>query len=224
MTKRVTLTREALRSGEVARRLYAQRPHAHAFLSDEERQRSLASVLEVIEQDEDVWVFGYGSLIWNPAFHYDASCVSTVYGFHRSFCLWTFLGRGSEENPGLVLGLEAGGSCRGVMFRVPSQYVASELDVLWRREMLSGAYRPVWVDARTKDGEVRALTFAINRDHERYAGRLQRDVVVRAIATAQGPLGPCAEYLFETASHLEALGIGDRTLSALARHVRAAMR
>jgi cation transport protein ChaC len=120
-----------------------------------------------------------------------------------------------------VLGLERGGSCRGVAFRIAAELAAEELGIVWRREMVSGAYVPRWVDVHTGVGAVRAVTFVINRAHERYACFLADDRVAEAIATAQGFLGPCADYLINTIDHLAALGIHDRPLERLRAQVLA---
>jgi cation transport protein ChaC len=114
-----------------------------------------------------------------------------------------------------MLALEPGGSCRGVVYRIAPDAVASELEIVWLREMLGRAYRPRWVTAHTPAGTVRAIAFTMNRAHERYAGRLADDVVVTTIAGASGNLGGCAEYLFNTVAHLEALDIHDRQLTLL---------
>lgn len=170
--------------------------------------------------DGTLWVFGYGSLIWNPCFHFAERRLATARGWHRQFCLWTHLGRGTRECPGLMLGLEQGGACRGVAYRIAPDQVEAELDIIWRREMVTAAYRPIWLRAVTADGPIMAIGFAINRGHERYAGRLEEQRIVEAIATATGPLGPCAEYLFNTTAHLDELGIGDRYLRRLCDAVR----
>jgi len=167
-------------------------------------------------------VFGYGSLIWNPAFEFVERRVARVRGFHRRFCLWTHLGRGTPARPGLMLALEQGGSCRGVAFRIADAAARSELEILWRREMIGGSYLARWIVVETDAGPVRAIAFTINRANERYAGRLPEDVMAATIARAHGQLGACAEYLFNTVSHLSALGIRDRPLERLrdqvARH------
>ena len=167
-------------------------------------------------------MFGYGSLIWNPAFHYARREVARIYGHHRRFCLWTSLGRGTVAQPGLMLGLDTGGSCRGVLYEITADAIASELEIVWRREMVTAAYRPCWVVAHTAAGPRRAITFLINHAHERYAGRLDQAAMVAAIARACGPLGACADYLFNTTAHLDELGIADRSLRNLCRAVRAA--
>jgi len=208
------LTRDSIKSGSIRRMIAAQDP-SFELLSDAEVRASLAAMLASPEAPRDIWVFAYGSLIWNPAFHFVEQRVGQVHGFHRRFCLWTHLGRGRPEAPGLMLALEPGGSCRGVVYRIAPDAVASELEIVWLREMLGRAYRPRWVTAHTPTGAVRAIAFTMNRAHERYAGRLADDVVAATIAGASGDLGPCAEYLFNTVAHLEALDIHDRQLTLL---------
>jgi cation transport protein ChaC len=117
--------------------------------------------------------------------------------------------------------LDSGGSCRGVLYRVAAKDIEGELDIVWRREMVTGAYRPCWVTAHTAAGPRRAVAFLINHAHERYAGRLDDEAIVEAVAHACGPLGACADYLFTTTAHLEQLGIADRSLRRLCRAVQA---
>jgi cation transport protein ChaC len=213
------LTRETIRSGAV--RKIAADHGLMRVLSDEELASSLGRLLEGVDRSTGVWVFAYGSLIWNPAFHFTDRVVGTVYGFHRRFCLWTHLGRGCPEQPGLVLGLERGGSCRGVAYHIAQGAVLEELDIIWRREMLSDAYVPRWVDVRTPMATVRAITFTINHAHERYARDLSDEETATAIAGASGFLGACADYLINTVDHLAALGIHDRPLERLRDRVLA---
>jgi len=214
---RWSLTREEIASGAVRRQII-ESGYPFAILSEEELDASLAEVL-ARRDDCEVWVFGYGSLMWNPAFHYAERCTSLLHGFHRRFCLWTHAGRGTPENPGLTLALERGGSCRGVAFRLSDEAVETELGIVWRREMVSGAYAPRWVNLRNERGTVRAVTFVINHSHDRYAGLLPENQVAKVIAQAEGGLGPCAEYLHNTVEHLEDLGIHDRSLTRLGRQV-----
>src|SRR5918996_5068133 len=161
------LTRESIRSGAV--RKIAADHGLIRVLSEKELTSSLGGMVEGVDLSTGAWVFGYGSLIWNPAFHFTDRVVGTVWGFHRRFCLWTHLGRGCPERPGLVLGLERGGSCRGVAYRVAPEIAREELGIVWRREMVSGSYVPRWVTAYTDRGPVRAIGFVINHAHERYA-------------------------------------------------------
>lgn len=213
------LTRELIRSGWVQRLVRAA--GVPGALDEQALAASRAACLAARPSTGDVWVFGYGSLMWNPCFNFVERRVVRVFGWHRRFCLWTTLGRGTPERPGLMLGLECGGSCLGVAFRIAAAEVESELDIVWRREMVTAAYRPIWVRARSREGSIWAIAFAINRAHPRYAGRLSEARIVEALATASGPLGRCSDYLFETLKHLEALGIADPHLRALARAVRA---
>jgi cation transport protein ChaC len=216
----MVLTRDNIKSG-VVRRLVAELGVAMRMLTDDELAASRRAMLGGIDLSAGVWVFGYGSLIWNPAFHFAERRTGTIYGYHRRFCLWTHLGRGCPERPGLVLGLERGGSCRGVAYRVAPELGADELEIIRRREMISGAYVPRWLEAHTAHGKVRAIAFVINHAHERYARLLPDDEVAQVIATAQGFLGPCADYLINTVDHLAELGIHDRPLERLRDRVAA---
>ena len=216
----MVLTRDQIRDGHV-RRMIAELGVAMPLLSDDELAVSRAAILAGVDLSEGVWLFGYGSLIWNPAFHFTDRLIGTVYGYHRRFCLWTHLGRGCPERPGLVLGLERGGSCRGVAFHIATDAVEEELAIVWRREMLSGAYVPRWVDVRSALGDIRAITFVINHAHERYARFLPDERVAEVISTAEGFLGPCADYLINTVDHLAELGIHDRPLERLRAQVLA---
>lgn len=208
------LTRENILNGYV-KKLFAEGDGTTPLLSDEDIDASCRDTLAGAPPG-DVWVFGYGSLIWNPTIHFTEKRVGHVTGYHRRFCLWTHLGRGNPECPGLLLGLEHGGSCSGLAFRIPTDQAEHECRILWHREMISGSYVPRWVDVRTDTGPVRAIAFIINREHMRYAGRLSDEKVADAIAKAEGSLGNCADYLINTADHLEKLGILDAPL----RHLR----
>ena len=217
---RYKLTRESILDGSL--RAYAQSVlgvHAPS-MSDEERTHQIERALAQAPDPDAIWVFGYGSLMWNPAFHFAERRKARIHGYHRQFCLWARAGRGSPQRPGLMLGIEPGGSCNGVAYRIEPELVSSELDVLWRREMNSKAYRPVWVRAHTAEGLVHALVFAVNRGHERYIGDLDLVSTARYLANGAGPLGLCCEYLFETVAHLRELGVRDRHLEELEAHVR----
>jgi glutathione-specific gamma-glutamylcyclotransferase len=216
----MALTRELLRDGWL-QRLIATSGYPVRALSEEELRASRERILAEHPAGQDLELFAYGSLIWNPAFHFRHREVARVHGFHRRFCLWTHLGRGTPERPGLMLGLDSGGSCRGVLYRIAAEDIEGELDIVWRREMVTGAYRPCWVTTHTSAGPRRAVTFLINHAHERYAGRLDDEAIVESLAHACGPLGACADYLFNTVAHLEQLGIADGSLRRLCQAVRA---
>ena len=212
----VKLTRDAILNGNAFSRLRTQDGHPPAWTEEQLR----ASLDETLAQGPapgtDIWLFGYGSLIWNPAFRHAETRLARIQGWHRRFCLWTSLMRGSLERPGLVLGLDAGGSCKGVAVRIPAADVAAELMIVWRREMMNGAYVPRWVDIHCPgQGVVRGLTFIVNRRHAQYAGRLADESVATALATATGCFGPCAEYFFSTLHALNDLGIDDARLRSL---------
>jgi glutathione-specific gamma-glutamylcyclotransferase len=138
-----------------------------------------------------------------------------IRGFHRRFCLWLEMGRGSPDNPGLMLALDRGGTCRGVAFRIPARDVRSELLLIWRREMFGTAYLARWVQVRTAHASFPAITFVVNRAHGRYAGRLSDTETATRIASATGALGSCADYLRNTLDHLESLGIRDAGLQRI---------
>ena len=191
------------------------------LMTDAERAAQVQAILARAPVPGRVWVFAFGSLIWNPAFHFVERRTARIHGFHRQFCLWARAGRGSPERPGLMLSLESGGSCTGVAYRLAEGTEATELDVLWRREMFTMAYRPLWTTARTPQGPEPAIAFSANREHERYAPGLEEEAVARYLATGAGPMGRCCDYLFDTVDHLRQLGIRDRRLEALESKVRA---
>jgi cation transport protein ChaC len=192
----------------------------YPMLSSEEREASRQSFLAAIPPGTDTWVFGYGSLMWNPALHVAETLPGIVHGYHRWFSLTMMMGRGSPECPGLMLVLDRGGSCRGLVHRIAADAVDSELRILWMREMLGGAYRPRWVTVRTKAATLRSITFVANPAHPRYCGKLPHDAVIDRIARAAGNLGTNRYYLFKLVEHLDMLGIADGPLHELARRVR----
>jgi cation transport protein ChaC len=214
------ISRDSIKNG-VFRKLAAEAERRGYFrpLTDAERERSWRGMLAEVGTDAEVWIFGYGSLMWNPAFHYAERRTGTVHGYHRCYCMWTGLGRGSPERHGLMLGLDRGGSCHGVAFRIAPAAVEEELDIIWAREMIGGTYRPRWLKVLTADGPIRAIAFTINREHPRYAGKLPRDVMVERLATASGMLGSCRDYLANTVAHLDELGLHDGSLHDLLRRV-----
>jgi len=220
MMTKYRITREGLLDGSHHARVRAgQGPHVR-FMTDEERSTHVAEMLARAPRPGHIWVFGYGSLMWNPAFRYVERHTARIYGFHRQFCLLARGGRGSPERPGLMLSLESGGSCTGVAYRIAPEAAATELDVLWRREMSSWSYRPVWVTAHMRGGPGAAIVFAVNRSHERYVPGLDTETIARYLATGAGLNGSCREYLFDTAEHLLELGIHDRGIEALAHRLR----
>jgi cation transport protein ChaC len=177
-------------------------------------------VLDKLGDTEDLWVFGYGSLIWNPAFDYEEKRCALLRGWHRRFCLKLYAGRGTVETPGLMLALDHGGACRGVAFRIAGEKVQQELALLWQREMFGGSYNARWVTLECAGGskgeKFRALTFVINHAHPRYMAELSVEQTAELIATGCGELGSCREYLENTVAHLLELGVRDTNLSRIA--------
>jgi cation transport protein ChaC len=205
------LKREELTSERIAQIVEDARKAGYDyFLSAEEREASLKQALTRYAPGEEAWIFAYGSLMWNPALEFAESSTCEVQGWHRSFCFWTPLGRGTPELPGLMLALERGGSCEGIAYRLAPDQVRSELAILWNREMLAGFYRPQWVPATLRDGRtVTAVTFEVDDKHCQYCGDLAIEKQAHHIAFAEGRRGACRDYLANTAAHARTLGIHD---------------
>ena len=171
-----------------------------------------------------LWVFGYGSLIWNPGFPVIAQHVARLDGWHRSFCMRSIHHRGTVQAPGLVLALDelAGAYCDGVAFAVEPGHEAATIDTLRERELVSSAYLERYVPLALRDGtSVQALCFVIDPDHAQYCGGLPPEEQAQIIARAVGGRGPNRDYLASTAEHLAALGIEDADLAWLAARVQA---
>lgn len=164
---------------------------------------------------EDIWVFGYGSLVWRPEFAYEEARLARVHGYHRALCLWSRVNRGTPECPGLVFGLEVGGSCQGRVFRIDGKHVPDTMLALWRREMPSAAYIPRWLKCRTVHGDVQGLAFTMDRSLDSYAPSLPIDQLVSIIRQGHGRYGACTEYVVQTAHALEKAGIVDRRLHTI---------
>ena len=215
--RRFFITREGLRDGSLLAAARLHMPPGTTLLPETEIEADLDARLAERPPGSDVWLFGYGSLMWNPAIEYAECRPGALHGWHRRFCLWLHGGRGSPDNPGLMLALERGGSCAGLLFRIPAAEARAELLLAWRREMFTGAYLSRWVTATTDAGPVRAVTFVVNRAYQRYAGRMDEAEVAARLACATGLLGSCATYLAETLGALHAAGLRDRSLERLQR-------
>ncbi|EFH11229.1 gamma-glutamylcyclotransferase [Teichococcus cervicalis] len=218
----MALTRDYLQSGAIDE--MARAALGATLLSQEAREASLRATLAARPPEaEAVWLFGYGSLIWNPTIHFAEQRRARIEGWQRHFCLSTPIGRGTPERPGLVLALDRGGACEGVAFRLEEAGLQAELSLVWRREMLSGAYIPLWLPLQAEDGRAfgHGIAFVINPDGPQYADLAEAEIVHR-LATASGRLGSCAEYLFNTREGLRRLGIADPMLERLAGAVTAA--
>ena len=168
---------------------------------------------------EPVWLFAYGSLMWNPEFEFAEVRPALLRGYHRRFCLYSRDYRGTPERPGLVLGLDRGGSCHGIAYRLPTERLGQTLDRIWAREMTGGVYEMRRVAAGTADGEVTAHACVVRRASPDYAGRLSVDETARLLASAVGGRGTGRDYLANTVRHLEELGIRDRLLHRIEARV-----
>ena len=186
--------------------------------------RDPAPMLEKVLADwgghEDLWVFGYGSLIWKPEFDYVERRPARVNGWHRALKMWSRVNRGTPDCPGLVLGLLTGGSCQGVAFRIPRADVPEVLVRLWAREMVTGVYDPRWLTCHTPHGPVSALAFTRSRKSPNHTGVLTPEQYRRIFSDACGRYGTTLDYTLRTFEELGRHGIHDRHLERLLRIAR----
>lgn len=187
-------------------------------------ERTLAERPDGGRREDPVWLFGYGSLLWNPCVEVAARQQARLRGYHRDFRLRLTYGRGSPECPGLMLGLTPGGSCVGVALQVAGDDPVHELHLVWRRELLTGVYRPRWVRLESRRGAIHAVAFVVERGHACYCGRIDDATIVEHLATGHGLLGSCAQYLDNTTAALGARGIHDRRLRRLQAQLHARRR
>ena len=210
------LSRQDLEMGRM-RDIYLKSVGTAHALTDEQLSASLNATLALKPKGAGWWVFGYGSLLWNPIFPIAEAKPALVRGLHRSFCLWSLASRGTAQIPGLVLALTPGGSCRGVAYRLPSPLAIDELHLLWRREMVVGGYNPKWVKLEASGGRtIVGLAFTVKRYHPQYAGKLTVEQQAAVIGSACGHLGTSQDYLERTRVALVAHGIVDPYLETLA--------
>ena len=184
-------------------------------------QPMLAQALRTWGGHEDLWVFGYASLIWRPEFDFAEQRPATVHGWHRALQMRSRVNRGTPECPGLVFALVPGGSCRGMAYRIERLRGAIELERLWAREMPTGVYDPKWLACRTPDGPVNALTFTLSRSSPAHTGAVPDPQMIDILRRAQGRFGSTLDYLLDTATSLRSCGIRDREIErlvTLARH------
>lgn len=162
---------------------------------------------------DEFWVFGYGSLMWNPGFPFEEKSRARASGFHRALCLRSFVHRGTPQRPGLVLGLDRGGSCLGIAFRISAAEWAGVVDYLRERELVTEAYRERVLSVSLAGGRaVRALAYIVDRDHAQYAGGLSAAEAAVIVANASGRSGLNTDYVKNTLAHLGDMGIRDRWL------------
>ena len=216
----MTLSRRDLEEGRM-REVYVEALAEGHALSDEELSASLTATLVARPRNAGWWVFAYGSLLWNPLFPFAEARRASVHGLHRRFCLWSLASRGKPHAPGLVLGLDRGGSCRGVVYRLPAPLAIDEMHLLWRREMVTGAYAPRWLHVDSDGRKIVALGFVVRRNHAQYTGHMTIDAQADVIAHACGAFGSSADYLERTRVSLATHGVIDLYLERLAARVAA---
>jgi glutathione-specific gamma-glutamylcyclotransferase len=174
---------------------------------------------EAVSSQGDLWVFGYGSLMWRPGFEFIERVPARLIGEHRALCVYSFVHRGTPEKPGLVLGLDRGGACRGIAFRVAEKHRASTIAYLRKREQVTSVYREVvrsvWPENETRQ-RVSALAYVVDRGHVQYAGRLSLAEQLRYVRQGHGQSGVNREYVFSTVAAIEAEGFRDQQLHQLA--------
>ncbi len=173
------------------------------------------SAAVTVDKLQATWVFGYGSLMWNPEFDFSQAVLARVHGFHRAFCVRSTLYRGTPEQPGVVLGLDFGGSVDGVAFEIKPGHESEAIDRLYAREMVQNIYEPRILNTRLRNGQtVKALTFIANREHEGYA-HLSEDEIVNRLSCCKGNRGPNCDYAINTYAHLKQLGVRDQRLARI---------
>lgn len=168
----------------------------------------------------DFWVFGYGSLIWRPGFAHTETRRAHLYGYRRALCIRSWVHRGTQERPGLVLGLDHGGSCTGLAFRVPGELRGEVIAYLRERELVTNVYKERELSVRLETGErTTAIGYVVDRSHQQYAGALHVDEAVRWVSGAVGQSGRNEDYVLSTVEHLKALGIRDHWLEDVAKRL-----
>lgn len=165
--------------------------------------------------DQDLWIFGYGSLIWRPDFDYAERRPAKVHGWHRALKMWSRINRGTPECPGLVFGMLSGGSCRGMVFRVDKAHARQVMINLWQREMVTAVYDPRWLTCQTPQGPVSALAFTLSRKSPNHTGELPDHEYRRIFDEACGRYGTTRDYAQATYDELRKHGIHDRSLARL---------
>lgn len=169
--------------------------------------------------NNEYWVFGYGSLMWRPGFDFVQQQMADLNGFHRALCVYSHVHRGTEAMPGLVFGLDHGGACTGIAYQVAPENWSQTFDYLQEREQVTAVYLDSYqkINLPNENRQVTALTFLVDRDHKQYAGVLNLEKQLEFVRQGTGQSGQCHEYVTSTADHLAELGIADDNIQALAK-------
>ncbi len=219
------LSRDSLRNDSFKQQMLDEAPGEMELMDADAFEASRQAILKAAEQTGELWVFGYGSLIWNPIIEIQETLPAKLEGYGRRFCVWAPIGRGSPDCPGLWLGLdkldEGGKPCDGMALRIEAGRWDEETLILWRREMISGVYRAAWLPVEIGGTLKQCCVFISNPDHARYAHEIDWDAKVAAIAKAKGSLGSCREYLDTLAERLSAAGMRDAYIEKLVTDVEA---
>lgn len=177
------------------------------------------------DKNGNFWVFGYGSLMWRPGFSFLESRPARLAGLHRALCVYSWVHRGTEQRPGLVLGLDRGGACLGLGFKVCRTERSRVIDYLREREQVTNVYLEQWRRIRLDDkSDVMALTYVVDRNHAQYAGKLDVACQIELVSGARGKSGANPDYVISTAQRMQQLGIRDRQLFHISQQLQAAVR
>ncbi len=196
------------------------RSHARPVTESTWHFMTRARYINIPEDDRPLWVFGYGSLMWDPGFDHETRLVATIYGLHRRLCVSSIRYRGTPQSPGLVLGLDRGGSCVGYAYRVNADSKHEVVEYLEDREMVNNVYKPVFVNARLVGcRRERVLTFRVRRDHPQYIPPMCERQLAERILRCRGQRGPNRDYVINTLRTLRDMGFDDRGLDRVARHL-----
>jgi len=219
------LSRDSLSNDSFKQHMLDEAPGEMELMDAEAFEASRQAILNAAERTGELWVFGYGSLIWNPLIDVQEMQPARLKGYGRRFCVWAPIGRGTPDCPGLWLGLdevpEDSAPCDGMALRIEAGKWDTETLILWRREMISGVYHPAWLPVEIAGEMKDCCVFVANPKHERYAVEIDWDAKVFAIAHAKGSFGTCQEYLDTLAKRLSAAGMTDEYIERLTRDVEA---
>ena len=215
------LSRDSLADDSFKQKMLDEAPGEMTLMDETAFEASRQDILRKAEEAGELWVFGYGSLIWNPIVDVAEQRPARLDGHSRRFCVWAPIGRGSPDCPGLWLALDEGGSCDGVALRLPEGRWDEETLILWRREMISGTYRPSWLTVDMNGEQKPCCVFLSNPAHDRYETNIPYPDQVAAIAQSEGSLGTCRSYLYDLADGLGKHGMNDPYIERLAADVRA---